>query len=576
MPAKRRRLNRQDSCNDALAASIIRSADADSDEDDLAATINNTHHSDDLAGLIANRKTPQSRAAHARNVKLKHSHPAQPKHVKTRIAAYNANEAVHVKDKISDQRALPKLGGMVQNKLLAAAMLRSCFGRRNHMNMCARSKEVRRREFRNAKRRHDAILQGRSLSLHTSLRKCPLATSTNAMAESMTSTTTHVQKVRNACAETIRMKIVERMFAMGDSEHANFGITMDETEHTLSRLTPLRTIKKTLIRHITKSIMMGHLIMVKSIASGTSTTYDRFEVPLRPAVLVDTKAPTVLEYFKQRIDLEQELKKLKMATFNFTTDSAKSMRKAFKLIWTWVNRICLEVRKKSLHWRCSLHKLSSSIKSATSPLDTLGKLFCGTTIMHRGAVNTCVVQGIRNHVMTTARITTTPPDPDETIIKRNFLSLIMWTDSAFQHRDLDVHSKNDAARRDAFERLLKIDASPLNSDRILIYIPPGKLVTRQAAAEEFWDLLQVCYLCRLPPIPKVSDWTHLFGATSWWTVFAGYHKLGRIGWKCLPGVAKTLGDHVTADWVYGVMPDDATRQIIRSRPKRMRQWEVRP
>jgi hypothetical protein len=89
--------------------------------------------------IIGTRKSRSDIAADARYAKLKGTKRKTPAHLIARISEHNDFDATHVKDRIDlDAVACPKLGGSHMNKVVPNAMLRFCFGRRNHTRQCQR------------------------------------------------------------------------------------------------------------------------------------------------------------------------------------------------------------------------------------------------------------------------------------------------------------------------------------------------------------------------------------------------------------------------------------------------------
>eukprot|EP00973_Karenia_brevis_P060816 8457618-Karenia_brevis.AAC.1 len=120
----------------------------------------------------------------------------------------------------------------------------------------------------------------------------------------------------------------------------------------------------------------------------------KLPIALPEAVLANTEGVTLFSAIWHRLShiwqhLETKVEHLCVVVHG---DYAKAVRKAYQLFAAYVRH----VRHKTpilLYVPCMLHQLSLSVNYAFTYLDLMGPLFCGTNLLHKGAIfNTLLIQ----------------------------------------------------------------------------------------------------------------------------------------------------------------------------------------
>ena len=552
-----------------VANQQIHMSDADDDSDcGVALRLVRRGISDDgisaaLAVIDGIDKKRKRDPAKARYAKLKKQKTNVPEHARRKIEQYNRVEAYHNKDTINvDATSAPKLGGARQNKVLPGGILRICFGRLARSAKCNRPGEQRRRLKRAL--RGDGAKRRKQLAAHPR-GQMPLAVSTSSAAKNLNAGTDHTQKLRNAVAQLAYEKGNQTIASLPKTEHGTVEVALDETEHTVLRTLVLALAKKTMASHLTKSLCMLHAYLTWLIPG--SAEAQCIEVPLPPCLMPDASASSFVACVNRRFRWELLDGKATRLTFLYSSDSGTSLAPAFRETLRIIKRRLPNTRVNALHLKCFLHKQSTSTHVGLKPVDLIGKLFCATTMLHRGCVFEEFVENVRA-IIDRLDLTFDGPSEADRAHKRAVLTNLVWNDPTLADDELGLGARRHDAISPFIEKLVTVDATPMSSDVLLYFIEPGRALTKLEAQDDYFQTLMAILFHRIPGVPRVNNWLNLFPCFSWWDVSIRWHNIGKLAWRMLPGVGDGLAGLIDAELVFGIPTSDTEKAIIRSRKRK--------
>ena len=180
--------------------------------------------------------------------------------------------------------------------------------------------------------------------------------------------------------------------------HAVLEISADETEYILSKTLQMRTVRRQHRYHVTRSIMMCHAVLLWVVEAAGLVTREEFQISVAPGVLGDQTAQSIIGFLNSRMQCSTFMSKAKLFATIFMTDDAKPMRKAFRVLVQMLSGVEADMPAFGLHALCFLHKVSLAENAAMKPLNMLSKLFCASSVVHRGSVHAALIHGSRRYV----------------------------------------------------------------------------------------------------------------------------------------------------------------------------------
>lgn len=253
------------------------------------------------------------------------------------------------------------------------------------------------------------------------------------------------------------------------------------------------------------------------------------------------------------------------------------------------------VQRWMIHSLCMQHKLSSAITGTLGPVRTVGVLFCGTTLLHRGMVLSSILHKLEAYVDKFLELTTVPPTPAELDYNRALLDLLRWDTGWVDPNAREKRTGHEARMNSAIPQLLGRLAGLYSGGRLIHYCHygccPSGDARRPAAVRKVVDALIDILFGYLPPIPALNRWTHLYPCISWWCVACNLVGLMVELWtgrkldntRCAPdedalddeGDAPGLAAHAV-EMLIGPGEDETVRDILRARHGKTTRWITHP
>ena len=388
------------------------------------------------------------------------------------------------------------------NKFTPVGILRSCWSpyEGNEVSMSQAAKRMRKRRGADPKR------------LKKRRRVDPTSRSVTAVADSCKASTTYVGKVRNAVCDLILDRECSVLQGLSSVDHAICEIAFDETEQTIARHRQLvisgRAKVKRCIRVV--PVMVTHATLTLCSQAGVEV----LPITMAPAVLSDTRASTIWQAISDKfpVRLASIREKTGVLVIVMCSDSAKACHSVYRILAA-TRQAC---QAWSLHAVCMLHQLSLSVNACFSPLNIIGPIFCGSTLLRKSSVQESLSKQLDDFIAANLEIEAfAPPLQRDQEYAAAVMKLLEWT--RIEGDAVQVSSARFRLRR-SLAALCKFLTGPWDGERLVHHCPLGCCRDEAESRQKLRDLFDDVLLCRLPPVPACNRWTKLYPAVAWWTV----------------------------------------------------------
>ena len=486
---------------------------------------------------------------------------------------YNDHHATRQREelpeRVEDALAVMRPGRC--RKWLPTAMLRSCFRARlapSEKDVMASTLRARRRRVRHQQARHDAEMRRRMSVSATVANASRANVVAEAIAEDAHASGAHVGYVRRAIADVCIEQQLGTIRGLEDTDVAAVELAFDETEMRLGT-TQKFCFKRRRVVHKVRSVMMMHMV----IYWATTTV----QITLVPAVILLTTAANLWTALRGRVMpyLDILRPKLRSLVVVHVTDSAKACRKHFRMLVEIFKGFGIAVYL--IQVLCVMHLLFLCINAVHKDWDIVGPLFCGTCLIHRGAVYDAFLRGVEAELLSRVEATTDPPTEADKAYLDGVVRLLRWETTWAEWFSSDGPRKRTTEYKGAVQEFRVLFTHLLSSGRrIRHYCPYGCCPNgRQQTIHRMMGCLVELFLGSLPPVPALNRWVKLFPCMLWWLLGLLIHDIGPSAWKRAQSVT-TRGCFeervfAAADLVEQG-EDDTVRQINVSRNRRINRW----
>jgi hypothetical protein len=276
-------------------------------------------------------------------------------------------------------------------------------------------------------------------------------------------------------------------------------------------------------------MLMLHGVAFSRNESGAAHEED---IAIPPAFLVDTTTSTVMAAIHHRAGA---LMKATQASVDparasqhcaiiLNSDSARAM---VKLAKTYAKAARNE-GPLFVHARCQMHMFWASLSAAMQPFNILSPMFCGCTLLRKGANKQTLRKLVHKHIRRNLQVSYVAPSVASVPFNTTLVNML----NAAERVTHDVPDSDDsglAGRRAARQELLKLlpwswdDCSNLKHYCSLRCIPPCSPKGQPGdAADKVCDALDKGFLNCLPCIPALNRWNKVYGPLAWFTFCQGF------------------------------------------------------
>lgn len=436
-----------------------------------------------------------------RIAKLKKAKQRVRPRVQKHINQFNATVTRH-RERVDLDAGPGRSLKQMYNKLTPVGILRCCWSQdvQNKASMSQAAKRMRKRRAVYPKR------------LNKRRRADPTSRSVTAVADYCKASTTYVGKVRNAVSDLILERERSLLQEVCGVDHAICEIAFDETEQTIARHRQLVINGKAKVKRCIRvvPVMVTHATLTLCLQTGAEV----LPITMAPAVLRDTRASTIWQAISDKlpIKLASIREKAGVLVIVMCSDSAKACHAVYRILAS-TRQAC---QAWSLHAVCMLHQLSLCVNACFGPLNIIGPVFCGSTLMRKSSVQESLSKRLDDFIAANLEIEAfAPPLQRDQEYAAAVMKLLEWT--RIEGDAVQVSSARCRLRR-SFAALCKFLTSPWDGDRLVHHCPLGCCRDEAESRQKLRDLFDDILLCRLPPVPACNRWTKLYPAVAWWTV----------------------------------------------------------
>ena len=375
----------------------------------------------------------------------------------------------------------------------------------------------------------------------------------------------HVQRVRNAVAETILQRVTALMDSAAEkARNIILEVSFDETKEDI------RVDGATGTHHV----MIIHARLTTQVDSGEFADAD---IPLPTSVIDSTDAPHLLYTLQTRLPLMFRFDPGVRYALILNCDSAPSNSRLAR------HMIALAEKEPFvfLHSRCMMHMACATIVTLLKELDLTNSAFCATLQLHDGARMRSLRAAVRQHVLEILYVKpelferrrlqhrqlvdlllSKHNDPDDLRARprtRHAGRLRRGPGRCVQHTAAKTHQ---AKRRKAAEVIVDMLHGDWEQPKLEHWCAPGCCEHPDDAVEKITTALDELLLCRRPQVPSLNRWTRLYQPLAWWCLACRLHNIIPA---CMIGIAPPAAPKNSVVSAFSAWQGPADEDMFRAR-----------